>query len=175
MCDQRFSRRVRSLERAAVWPRARNVVAFEEYRTRTRARSDRVIPPQRYSGGGCRRGRGRISRRFHPKRCASTDHMPGPTSASAAPRDPITMQPQRYSGYANALHSAVRARSVPPAGVHKPMTSSQPRTMQSICNETAPSGGPLRNPLTAAAIAAPPATRRISKSPIPGGPRAKVE
>jgi hypothetical protein len=117
--------------------------------------------------------------RFHPKRRASTDQAPGPSSASAA-----LMVPNRMLGHGspvseNAFHSETIATSAPAMGVHKPATRRSPAATASTCTMTGvigrPIGRPPRSSATPRKIIAMPATNRMTRRPTPGEPRANVE
>ena len=81
----------------------------------------------RVQAGGLGRVRQRISRRFQPKSRASTDHLPGPTSAVAVATVPAKAQYQRSAGYVYASATAVSANKLPATGVHSPMMINAPR------------------------------------------------
>jgi len=113
--------------------------------------------------------------RFHPKRRASTDHAPGPRSASAAPRMPMRRHVHGFVRWKAACTNARIASIVPAIGVHNPTRRSSPTPIVSICSKTDPNGGPPRNAKTPCAARPMPAARRSKRRPNPGAPLAKFE
>jgi len=112
--------------------------------------------------------------RFHPKRRASTDQTPGPRSASAAPRVPMSTHVHGFPRWIAACTNPRIASIVPAIGVHKPTRRSSPTAIVSICSKADPSGGAPRSPRTPWARPIP-AARRSKRRPNPGAPLAKFE
>ena len=119
--------------------------------------------------------RSEMRMRFHPKRRASTDHTPGPRSASAAPRMPMRTHVHGFVRCKAACKNARIASIVPAIGVHKPIRRSTPIPMATTCSKAAPSGGAPRNSRTPWATKPIPAARRSKRRPSPGAPPAKFE
>jgi hypothetical protein len=113
--------------------------------------------------------------RFHPKRRASTDQAPGPSSARAAPRVPSMILGHGSPGCENVFHSAMMVTSAPAIGVHKPANRSSPAPAASTCNMAGAIGSPPRSVVMRGTTIAIPATNRMIKRPTPGEPRANVE
>ena len=113
--------------------------------------------------------------RFHPKRRASTDHNPGPMSASAAPRIPMSTHVHGFARCRAACTNPRIASIVPAIGVHKPTRSSSPTLRVRICSKIDPSGGAPRNARIPCASRLMPAARRSKSRPNPGAPPAKFE
>src|ERR1700691_6168188 len=116
-----------------------------------------------------------MSMRFHPKRRASTDQAPGPSSARAAPRVANRIRVHGSPGYEKAFHTSMTTRSNPAMGVHKPTIRSTPAPVAITHNMVGPNGGPPHSFVTPASIKAIPVTRRMSNRPTPGQPPAHVE
>ena len=116
-----------------------------------------------------------MSMRFHPKRRASTDQAPGPSSARAAPRVAIRIRVHGSPGCEKTFHTSMTTRSDPATGVHKPAIRSIPAPVAITHNMAGPNGGPLHSFVTPRSITSTPVTRRMSNRPIPGQPRANVE
>jgi len=113
--------------------------------------------------------------RFHPKRRASTDQPPGPSSARAAPRVPSKILGHGSPGCENAFHSAMIATTAPAMGVHKPTSRSSPAPTASTHNKAGAIGSPPRSVVTPRTTIAIPTTNRMIRRPTPGEPRANVE
>ena len=113
--------------------------------------------------------------RFHPKRRASTDQTPGPRSASAAPRVPMSTQVHGFTRWIAACTNPRIASIVPAMGVHKPTRRSSPTTIVGICSKADPSAGAARSPRTPWAARPVPAASRSKRRPSPGAPPAKFE
>jgi hypothetical protein len=113
--------------------------------------------------------------RFHPKRRASTDQAPGPSSASAAPTVPSMISGHGSPGCENTFHRENIATSAPAMGVHKPAPRRSPAATASTCAMTDVTGSPPRSAATPRKIIAAPATSRMIRRPEPGEPRANVE
>jgi len=64
--------------------------------------------------------------RFHPKRRASTDQAPGPSSARAAPKVPNRMGIEGSPACERMFHSSMSVTTDPAIGVHRPTTNSIP-------------------------------------------------
>src|SRR5258706_556476 len=64
--------------------------------------------------------------RFLPKRCASTDHAPGPSIASPAPNIANSIWLQGSPERQKAPHSPMIAAAPPAMGVHKPAHRNSP-------------------------------------------------
>jgi len=126
--------------------------------------------------------RSRMSMRRQPKRRASTDHAPGPSSPRAAPiaasrnADPVTRSGNEAAARpAKISQRFEKNRRDPATGVQNPGNNSAPAAMFSTPGTADPIARPplsARSPLMIAA--APPALRSKSR-PAPGAPRAKVE
>ena len=119
--------------------------------------------------------RSRMSMRFHPKRRASTDQAPGPSMARAAPRVPKRIKLQGSRGCVKALQVSMIARSTPAMGVHKPASRSIPAAIARTCITAMLVGGALCSSIILRTSNAMPTTRRMSRRPAPGQPRANVE
>ena len=65
-----------------------------------------------------------ISIRFRPNRRASTDHAPGPSIASAAPKAPSRTCIQGSLECDSTRDNSATAISTPATGVHKPTSNS---------------------------------------------------
>src|ERR1700751_2587388 len=103
----------------------------------------------------CRSG---MRMRFHPKRRASTDQAPGPSSARAAPRVPSMIQLHGSPGCEKACHHAMTATNTPAMGVQKPASRSIPTHVVTAGSIADPNGGPpssLVTPCTISPIPAP--------------------
>jgi hypothetical protein len=133
-------------------------------------------------GGRIQLVRSRTSIRRQPKRRASTDHAPGPSSPRAAPiaasrnEGPVTISGN--DGVARPAKIAQRlgkARRNPATGVHKPGNNSAPAAMFSTPGMAVPIASPPLNACSPLAIAAAPPAIRSRSRPAPGAPRAKVE
>ena len=114
--------------------------------------------------------RSRMSMRFHPKRRASIDQPPGPSSARAAPRVPSRIQLHGFPGCEKACHSARIATSTPAIGVHNPASKSIPPPIANTGSMAAPLKVPLRSDITPSRTNAIPATSLIKRRPAPGKP-----
>jgi len=114
--------------------------------------------------------RGRISIRFQPKRRASIDHGPGPSSARAAPRVPSRAKIHGSPTCKKIFHSSMTATSVPATRVQKPASKSIPAPIASTDKIASRVGGPLHSLMTPRSINAIPATSRMSRRPKPDGP-----
>jgi hypothetical protein len=113
--------------------------------------------------------------RFHPKRRASTDQAPGPSSARAAPRVPSMIQRHGSPGCEKACHHAMTATNTPAMGVEKPASRSIPTHVVTAGRIADPTGGPLSSFVMPCTINAIPADSRINRRPMPGEPWANVE
>jgi hypothetical protein len=116
----------------------------------------------------------RTSIRFHPKSRASTDHVPGPSSAKAAPMVPNKMLAHGSAGCEMAFQNPKTATSAPAMGVHKPASKSIPVAIAST-SATGSIGGPVRSLMSPEAITLIPAISRSKRRPAPGQPQANVE
>jgi hypothetical protein len=113
--------------------------------------------------------------RFHPKRRASTDQAPGPSSARAAPRVPSMIQLHGSPSREKACHHAMTATSAPATGVQKPASKRIPTHVVTADSIADPNRGPLSSFVVPCTINAIPAASRINRRPMPGEPRANVE
>jgi len=111
--------------------------------------------------------------RFHPKRRASSDQAPGPSSARAAPRVPSRIIVDWSPDRVRALHSSKPATSAPAMGVHRPPRRSIPPPIESTARMVCSIGGPARRLLRPWAISIMPQARRMRRSPAPG-PRGRM-
>ena len=119
--------------------------------------------------------RGGASTRFHPKRRASIDHIPGPNMARAAPMVPIRRGTHGSFGNARICHASINATSVPAMGVHSPGIRRIPDPAKNTGVTAVFMGTPLASIKLARAISAEPATKRRRSKPAPGQPPANVE
>jgi len=113
--------------------------------------------------------------RFHPYRRLSKDQKPGPTNVAAAAIVAMKMCAERAPRSHGMVQSSMAATSVPATGVHKPARSISARPMATAHRAITWGEGPLFNFSTARQIKAIPTTRRKSRRPTPGQPRANVE
>jgi len=113
--------------------------------------------------------------RFHPKRRASTDHTPGPSSASAAPRTAMRTQIHGFARRSDAWSNPSTASSVPATGVHKPIRRSSPTTISTTFRVASPKEGAPPNSRTPRVTTPIPAVTRSNSKPSPGAPPAKFE
>ena len=116
-----------------------------------------------------------ISICFHPKRRASIDHAPGPSKSSATPTVVIRRQAQGSLGPQNASHTPAMDARAPAVGVHKPAINDNPSTKSPEWVMNTRKCGPVRGIVSSPAIKEIPHTRRMSRRPTPGQPRAKFE
>jgi hypothetical protein len=119
--------------------------------------------------------RSRTSRRFHPKRRASTDHEPGPSSARAAPSAQTRNDIHESEGDQKMLHSARIAASAPAIGVHRPTSSNKPNPIARRDRSVTQVDARDNDGATPTWISVAPVARRSSSRPAPGQPRANVE
>lgn len=116
----------------------------------------------------------RISIRFHPKRLASTDQVPGPSSARATPRlanKTLTLgSPLCERAIANWMSATI----TPATAVHDPNRRSKPIPAAITCGALAGIDARLWSSATRK-ISAAPTTRRSSKRPRLGRLSANVE
>jgi hypothetical protein len=113
--------------------------------------------------------------RFQPNSRASTDHTPGPSSASAAPRIAVSTHVHGFASCNAACANASSASSVPAIGVHKPARRSNPTTIVTTCSVAGPKAGAPRNSRIARPATPMPAAKRSNSRPSPGAPPAKFE
>jgi hypothetical protein len=116
-----------------------------------------------------------ISNRLHPNNLASTDHLPGPTSAVAAETMPTTTPHSRNSGCRYASTSAASARTAPVIGIHRPTTTIALKLRWRIEAAREVDERPLFSIPIPYIPAAPPIARRMRSRPTPGRPMANVE
>ena len=76
---------------------------------------------------------------------------------------------------AKTFRSASAASSTPAMGVHSPAIRSSPRPIENVWDKIAASDGPGSSAEIPSMTNAIPVAKRISKSPTPGGPWAKLE
>src|SRR4029077_6610651 len=120
--------------------------------------------------------RGGASTRRHPKRCASTDHKPGPNIARAAPAVPNSSQTDLSPASVRIFQISINATDVPAMGVHRPKISSVPAPIKSTAGiVTFIVGRLLHSRKPARTISTEPTTTRMRSNPVPGQPPANVE
>ena len=129
--------------------------------------SKREVFPYDFGVGG--------SIRFHPYRRLSSDQKPGPANAEAAAIVAMKMCVERDPSSHGIAQSSRAATSVPATGVHKPARSSSARPMATTHTAMIRGEGPPFSSSITRQIRAIPTTRRNSKRPTPGQPRANVE
>ena len=139
---------------------------------RGKERGSSETPQVRVQAQGLRVG---ISICFHPNRRASIDHAPGPSKSSAAPRVAIRIPAHGSPGPQNTSHTPAMDARAPALGVHKPAINDNPRITSAMWARNTMKCGPVRCGVSSSAIREIPHTRRMSRRPMPGQPRAKFE
>jgi len=120
--------------------------------------------------------RGGASTRFHPKRCASMDHSPGPNIARARAPVPNSSQTHLSPLIVSIFQISINATEAPTIGVHTPTISRTPAASKSTAGIVTLIGGRSVDSLRPArTISAEPMTARMRSKPAPGQPPANVE
>ena len=116
----------------------------------------------------------RISIRFHPKRLASTDQVPGPSSARATPRLASKTLTHGSPLCEKAITDSMIATITPATAVHDPNRRSNPIPAAITCGAVVGTDARLWSSARRK-ISAAPVTTRSSKRPRLGSPSANVE
>ena len=115
-----------------------------------------------------------ISIRFRPNKCASTDHAPGPSIASAALKAPSRTCIQGSLECDRMRHTSPTAISTPATGVHKPTSNSAAEHATTSCRTSSVFKGSVSSPAIPSWRGGRLATARTNKSPVPGQPSGNV-
>jgi hypothetical protein len=113
--------------------------------------------------------------RFLPNRCASTDHAPGPSIASAAPRVASRMCIHGSVECEKAKNNSATAMRPPATGVHKPTSNKVAALAVTSCTMAGSPRGVVSSTAIPCWIGRTAATVRRNTSPIPGRPSGNVE
>jgi hypothetical protein len=113
--------------------------------------------------------------RLRPNRRASTDHAPGPSIASAAPKAPSSMCVHGSLENVNARHVSATAIITPATGVQKPISNIAAAPASTNCKTTSAGIVVVRSPVIPCRTSGIAATARKNKSPVPGQPSGNVE